>query len=86
MELWTALQSLLIGLVGGILYGLSFGLFRRRKALSFILIVTRLSLVGVLLFYLLRSSSIHFILLLPSFLGAFWLTVFNRKAILHERL
>ena len=85
MTFYAALISLLVGSVAGIVYGLSFGLFRERRALSFVMTVVRLSTAGLLAFYVLRFSSIHFILLLPSFLMMFWLTVLKRKVAPHER-
>lgn len=82
----TALTSLLLGSIAGIGYGLSFGLFREKRVLSFIMTITRLFSIGLFTFYLLRFPTIHFILLLPSFLVMFWLIVLKRKAAMHERL
>jgi len=82
----TALLSFLLGSCTGIVYGLSFFFLRKGKALSFAGTIIRFSALGALFFYLLRLAEIHFIILLPSFLVMFWLTVFYRKAKIHERL
>ena len=86
MELFAISQSLLIGSIAGILYGLSFLLFRGRRVLSFIAAFVRLSIIGLFIFYLLRSPSIHFILVLSSFLMMFWLTILKKKAALDGRI
>jgi len=85
MTLLTALTSLLIGSVIGIAYGLFFLYTREGRVLSFAWTIIRFGLIGIFFFYLLRLPVIHFIILLPSFLIMFWLTVLNRKATLNER-
>lgn len=85
MTILTALTSLLVGLFFGLFYGLSFGLFRTRRALSSITAVIRLIFFCIVIIYLLRFPTIHFIIVLPSFLLMFWLTVLNRKALTDEQ-
>jgi len=85
MTILTALTSFLVGSVAGIIYGLSFLFLRGGKVLSLIYTIIRFSAAGIFFFYLLRFPEIHFIILLPSFLVIFWLTVFYRKATVHER-
>jgi len=85
MTTLAALISLSIGSVTGIVYGLSFLHGRSNRALSFVFTFVRLACLAIFFFYLLRLPAIHFIILLPSFLIMFWLTVLNRKATLNER-
>ena len=77
-------MSFVAGSLTGIVYGLSFGLFRKRRVLSLLVTTARLFFVGIFFFYLLRYSSIHFIILLPTFLIMFWLIVLNKKATRYE--
>lgn len=85
MTLLTALTSLLAGSFFGLLYGLSFGLFRNRRALLPLATTARLVFFSIVIIYLLRFPTIHFIIVLPSFLIMFWLSVLKRKAVTDEQ-
>lgn len=89
------ISSLIIGCVTGLIYGFFF-VETRRKTLSLatakadqrkkIIIASvigtlaRIALVIFLCFHLLQSTLINSILLLISFVGAFWLVVLKKKA------
>jgi len=83
--------SIITGSFLGITYGLLF-LHSRRRALlnnapsakkmmfSFAYSALRIVLIALVLFYLLRLDSIKLIILLPSFLVAFWILILLKKA------
>jgi len=97
----SILISILIGLVSGTIYGLFFLATRRRvfqlsdsyqtrSSRSLILTsagmsMARMMAFGLFVAYLLLSPSITFILILPCFLIAFWLTILTHKARQHGR-
>jgi Na+/proline symporter len=98
MTLLNSLLSLTLGLISGSLYGLSFLISRRRvfsyrkpiakRKLLIALISSsalRILLLAALFVYLLRSTSIHFILLIIGFFIAFWGIILAQRAWLHER-
>lgn len=74
MLIHTTLSSL-AGLVVGLIYGLSFGLIKR-KALFILIGFTfiRLSFLAYL-FYILQSYSLNLILTLITFLLTFWIII-----------
>jgi len=88
--------SVIIGISIGYFYGLSFVTqqkraffiqhFHRKKQfiLSFCLSIGRLLLLYVCFSYLLHYPAIHSILLVISFMGAFWFIVINKKVYPHE--
>lgn len=92
MTIYSASLSLIAGLILGTCYGLFFLHQRRRVFLldpntplyqHYILTVLssigRLMLLVLIWYYLLLSPAINFILLLSSFLGAFWVTILTQK-------
>lgn len=93
MELHIIL-SVIGGSVAGIVYGLFFAYMQRRVFFSanaanplhlFLLMFARLALGGILICYLLLSPIINPILVLVSFLGAFWLTILIKDLASHGR-
>ena len=88
--------SIIIGISVGYFYGLSFVIqqrksffiqqFHRRRQFifSFCLSIGRLLLLCGCFGYLLHSPAIHSILLVVSFMGAFWFIVLNKKVYPHE--
>ncbi len=93
MTLYSAILSLVTGIGTGILYGLFFLLQKRRVLFSresisekrqfssaLLFSFARIITLALLWYYVLLSPSINFILLLTSFLGAFWLTIFTKRA------
>ena len=88
--------SIVIGLIIGMLYGLLFVRQHQTRAFhhtSFFLILfqtlpqmaIRLFLLAIAWTLLLHTTTINFILTLVTFFAAFWLTVFQQKAVPHER-
>ncbi len=76
------------------MYGLFF-VYERKRVLfnnastlhTFILpIVIRMSLFGVLVYYLLITTQIHFILTLLCFITGFWSIILQKKATFYGRL
>jgi len=85
----------IIGLIAGLLYGLSFVLFQRRvfssdhtsniKKYSHLFLVLRILVLMLFGFYLLHSPQIASILVMVlSFVIAFWLVILNKKFFLYE--
>lgn len=90
MELYTVVLSLITGFGVGALYGLFFLLQARRRVSPpteryypspFTYALLRMITLCLLWFFLLRSPSINLILVLVSFLTAFWLVILNDKAV-----
>lgn len=89
--------SIIIGISIGYFYGLSFVTqqkraffiqkFHRKKQFifSFCLSIGRLLLLCGFFGYLLHYPAIHSILLIVSFMGAFWFMVLNKRVYPHER-
>ena len=94
------LVSFGIGIILGILYGLSF-LFQKKRGSLFsrssppyslmsiiahalFFFVIRIGFLALVLYYLLRWPSINFILVVLGFLGAFWVIIIKSKASFHE--
>lgn len=97
MSLLNSFLSAVLGLLLGSFHGLSFLLTRRRvfssegahkrnlRIASLSSSILRLLFLAILFFYLLRSPSIHFILLIIGFFIAFWSLILMQRALLHER-
>jgi hypothetical protein len=81
-----------MGIAAGLLYGLFFVIQQKRALFSsaqatikkslidMALIGARLLICALFLYRVLLSPSINFILLLISFLGAFWLIILSKRA------
>jgi len=85
------LQSMCISAFGGILYGLSLlytekVLFSSKNALLFGIISTlRLLAISAFFYIMLKSSQIHPIILVASFLIAYWLIILKFKELLYGK-
>ena len=85
------LQAICMTIIAGILFGLS--LFFTQKVLFVskkpMLIgavsALRLLIVGRFFYIMLKSTQIHPIILVASFLGAYWLTILKFKESVHAR-
>ncbi len=92
--------SLLVGAAMGLIYGWYFIIQQERllmirtynsasatKTLTLITCasIARITMLALLWLYILRTTSINFILALISFMLLFWLTVFKKKGRSHER-
>ncbi len=87
--------SSIVGLCGGYLYGLFF-VYQRKRVLfaqqasiliTFIIpVITRIVLFGLICYYLLITTRIHFILTLMCFVTGFWSSILRKKATPHGRL
>ncbi len=81
------ITSCIIGVITGYMYGLFFVYERKRVLLNntstlqtFILpIVMRMSLFAALLYYLLMTTRMHFILTLLCFIAGFWAMVLQKN-------
>jgi len=88
MELYHFITSLFSGGALGMLYGLFFLRSRRRAflassgtknlVLSSLTSALSIALITIIFFYLLRLSSIHLIILLPTFMMSFWFVILNK--------
>ena len=91
--MFKIIASCITGLITGYMYGLFF-VYERKRVLfnsqsmmhTFMLpIVMRILLFGVLIYYLLITTRIHFILTLLSFIAGFWSLILQQKAISYGR-
>jgi hypothetical protein len=86
MDILTAITSIFSGIILGSLYGLSF--FTQKKKVHFFftafLPFVRLCLFAFILYLLLLSGRIHFILFLLTFLIIFWILIIKQKVGAHE--
>ncbi len=87
------LLTILIGFSSGILYGLLFVAQKSRfpapsatatqlwfyRITAILVSILRITLLMTMAYYLLRSPTIPFILILLSFLAGFWFLVVNKK-------
>jgi hypothetical protein len=99
MQLHDIFLSTALGLIIGFFYGLSFVLQRRRVLLyfstpapsfnkrfsAFIFAAMRVAFIALVAYYLLPIQSINFILVMLTFLVAFWLVILNEKAPFNEK-
>ena len=96
MLISQTLYCLMLGLTIGLVYGLSFDTHQRRVLRSgthtstlikhlLLLMVMRLALIIPCFYYLLRLPQIHSILVLITFIAAFWLVLFYKKAQVHDK-
>lgn len=60
-------------------------LARKQYRISLLITLLRIIILIVLWSYILRSPSIHFILVLVAFIAAFWYVIISMKAKTHER-
>lgn len=85
------LQALCLSFIGGLLFGLSLlhtqkVLFLSKNPLLFGVISTiRLLIISVFFYIMLKSTQIHPIILLASFLLAYWLIILKFKELLHGK-
>lgn len=85
------LQAICITLLAGITFGLSLFLTQKVHFISSnpILIgvssIVRLLLLGRFFYIMLKSAQIHPIILVVSFLIAYWLTILKFKEFMHAR-
>ena len=100
MTLLQLLMSCTLGAISGVLYGLSFVFTQRRvlysqqtpdhnsyrKQIPHSLISAARIVIFAIIVYLLRLETIHFILVVTTFLLTFWLLVLTRKIYCDERL
>ena len=90
-ERYLMLQAICITFFVGILFGLS--LFFTEKVLfasknpfaSGAISILRLLLLGRFFYIMLKSNQIHPIILVASFLIAYWLTILKFKELMHAR-
>lgn len=95
----SLLQSTVVGIVLGAIYGLSFLKHKRRvlsactskrstttgyRFLTIMFALFRLGLFAMLLFFVLHSKTNQIILTLSCFIIVFWLTILKGKATLYE--
>ena len=79
------LQAIAISCIAGILYGLSLlttkkVLFRAKKPMLIgLLSALRLCLIAIFFYFMLKSNQMHPIILITSFLAAYWLTILKLK-------
>lgn len=88
--------SLIVGFLIGLFYGYSFVLQQRSifflqstsytssKIIVILLFLSRVCLIGLCSLFILRSSIINSILVILTFVTAFWLIILKKKAIFHE--
>ncbi len=85
------LQAICITFATGILFGLSLFyiekvLFKSKNPiLSGTLSTLRLLIIGSFFYIMLKSNQIHPIILITSFLAAYWLTILKFKEWIHAR-
>jgi len=90
MSAHVVILSIVVGLFTGLLYGLFFVAFGRRalnseksstKSIIFSSALSSLRMLSlaILFFYLLRLDSINFIILLQSFIVAFWIVIIKKR-------
>lgn len=93
--------SAFVGLILGFIYGLFFLFGMRRVLLlenttsdphlkktsliSFVSAISRITILAVIAWLLLRIPSINFVMVLLSFLVTFWLVILNYKAFWYAR-
>jgi hypothetical protein len=85
------LLTICMAIIAGILFGLS--LFYTQKVLflskkpmlSGALSTLRLLIISRFFYIMLKSTQIHPIILVVSFLGAYWLTILKFKEFIHAR-
>lgn len=94
----TLIVSIIVGIVAGYFYGLSFLLSRREahlfhpahahsrhQLISFLLTTARFSILALLIFYLLRYSQLNVILILALFIITFWLVIIVKGSYINAR-
>ncbi len=85
------LQAICITFLAGILFGLSLFLTQKvlfiskKPALAGTISTLRILLVGRFFYIILKSNQIHPIILVASFLIAYWLTILKFKEFVHAR-
>ncbi len=93
MDFLSLIYSLVLGAGAGILYGISFLSHKNKvlksvesfspRARSFFIFalysLVRLGLLAFFWLYVLRTPSLHIILVLASFLGGFWIVIMQKK-------
>ena len=93
MDLSSLVYSVILGAGAGVLYGYSFLSHKNKvlesmknfspRARSFLFFIlhslVRLGLLAFFWLYVLRTPSLHIILVLASFLGAFWTVIMQKK-------
>lgn len=89
----SSLINILFGSSTGLIYGLSFVIHQRRvfgialsqriRNSSYLFSLLRTGILFLFGYYLLHLSAIDSILVVVSFVMAFWLVVLNKKAFFH---
>lgn len=82
----TALTSSLLGIAIGIIYASSFIRGETRSFLGVMLApFVRITIFGSVLYLLLLSHTIHFIIFMLMFLTTWWLLILKQKVRFHDR-